>query len=56
MQEARELIEVALAEGTPNLAAAEVYLALGDVELARQYILPAYKSRLGRWAALYHRI
>ncbi len=36
-------IEQALAEGAPHLEAAEVYLALGERELARQHILPAYK-------------
>ncbi len=41
--EARALIEQALVEGAPHLEAAEVYLALGERELAREHILPAYR-------------
>ncbi len=38
--EARALIEQALAEGAPHLEAAEVYLALGERELARSTSCP----------------
>jgi tetratricopeptide (TPR) repeat protein len=41
-EEARHWLDLAFASGSPDLAAAEVYLALGEETLARQHILPAY--------------
>ncbi|MBF6590094.1 MAG: hypothetical protein IVW57_06110, partial [Ktedonobacterales bacterium] len=43
VDEARQLIEQAFTDGQPTLAAAEVYLALGETATARAYALRAYK-------------